>query len=71
MKLFIAKLWLTLLGLAFVGLLVFAIMQIPVEVWITIGFFLGLGIIIGFTKWAVEQLPEVEDEPRRKKLGGK
>jgi hypothetical protein len=71
MKLLIAKIWLSILGLAFIGLIIFAIMQVPVEVWIAIGIFLGLGAIGLFTKWSIDQLPDIEDKASAEKLGGK
>lgn len=71
MKLLIAKIWLSILGLAFVGLIIFAIMQIPLEVWVAIGVFLGLGTIAAFTKWSIDQLPDIEDKVSAEKLGGK
>jgi hypothetical protein len=68
MKLLIAKIWLSILGLAFVGLFIFMIMQIPVEVWITMGFFFGLGAIVGFTKWCIDQLLDIEDKASAEKV---
>jgi hypothetical protein len=62
MKLLIAKIWLGILGLAFIGLVVFTIMQVPVEIWVAIGIFLGLGTIAAFTKWSIDQLPDIEDK---------
>jgi hypothetical protein len=61
MKLLIAKIWLGILGLAFISLVIFTITQIPIEFWLALGLMSGMGFVIWFTMWSIDQFPDVDE----------
>ena len=68
MKLILAWAWLGLVGVAFLSLIVFMIMQIPLEVWSFLGLMAAMGIFFGITAWSVKQIPGgIEDEDSAEK----
>ena len=61
MKLIIAKIWLSLVGLAFLSFVIYMLTQVPIEVWLLAGAMAGIGVFFGITIWAIKQFPDLEN----------